>query len=169
MADKYAPEKMRVSFDLDEVLFVSPLTHKTEPPLGFPFGQIYRERLRRGTPELINRLQEMGYNLDEAELQRCFEEFKVLCDKKKSVTNEDLVALVTHQTAADETDDVAGYKLEWFDVHTSNMTTSSCVVRLSLDGQMFEASCSGDGPDSAMFYSLSGEEETPTYFGLALN
>ena len=63
MADKYAPEKMRVSFDLDEVLFVSPLTHKTEPPLGFPFGQIYRERLRRGTPELINRLQEMGYEV----------------------------------------------------------------------------------------------------------
>jgi hypothetical protein len=63
MADKYTPEKMRVSFDLDEVLFVSPLTHKTEPPLGFPFGQIYRERLRRGAPELINRLQEMGYEV----------------------------------------------------------------------------------------------------------
>ena len=27
---------MRVSFDLDEVLFVSPKTHKTEPPLSFP-------------------------------------------------------------------------------------------------------------------------------------
>ena len=63
MSDKYTPEKMRVSFDLDEVLFVSPLTHKTEPPLGFPFGQIYRERLRRGAPELINRLQEMGYEV----------------------------------------------------------------------------------------------------------
>ncbi len=29
--------KMRVSFDLDEVLFVSPLTHSTEPALPFPF------------------------------------------------------------------------------------------------------------------------------------
>ena len=54
---------MRVSFDLDEVLFVSPLTHKTEPPLGFPFGQMYRERLRLGAPELINRLQQMGYEV----------------------------------------------------------------------------------------------------------
>jgi hypothetical protein len=63
MSEKNVQKKMRVSFDLDEVLFVSPLTHKTEPPLGFPFGQMYRERLRRGTPELINRLQEMGYEV----------------------------------------------------------------------------------------------------------
>lgn len=55
--------KMRVSFDLDEVLFVLPQTHKTEPPLKFPFNKIYKERLRLGTPELINKLQEMGYEV----------------------------------------------------------------------------------------------------------
>lgn len=51
---------MRVSFDLDEVLFVSPETHKTEPQLPFPFCRIFRERLRLGTPELINTLQCQG-------------------------------------------------------------------------------------------------------------
>lgn len=56
-------EKMRVSFDLDEVLFVCPDTHKTEPALSFPFCKIYRERLRLGTPELINTLQRMGYEV----------------------------------------------------------------------------------------------------------
>lgn len=50
--------KMRVSFDLDEVLFVNPETHKTEPPLGFPFNLVFKERLRYGTPELIRKLQE---------------------------------------------------------------------------------------------------------------
>ncbi|MBR3308256.1 MAG: HAD family hydrolase [Lachnospiraceae bacterium] len=54
---------MRVSFDLDEVLFVMPETHKTEPPLHFPFNKIYKERLRLGTPELIRKLQEMGYEV----------------------------------------------------------------------------------------------------------
>ena len=49
---------MRVSFDLDEVLFVSPETHKTEPELAFPWKLIYKERLRLGTPELIRRLAE---------------------------------------------------------------------------------------------------------------
>lgn len=55
--------KMRVSFDLDEVLFVSPKTHKTEPELMFPLNKIFRERLRLGTPELINKLQELGYEV----------------------------------------------------------------------------------------------------------
>ena len=55
--------RMRVSFDLDEVLFVSPETHKTEPELRFPLNRFYRERLRFGTPKLINTLQEMGYEV----------------------------------------------------------------------------------------------------------
>ncbi|MBO4915544.1 MAG: HAD family hydrolase [Oscillospiraceae bacterium] len=54
---------MRVSFDLDEVLFVSPQTHKTEPPLVFPFNLVFKERLRLGTPELINGLQKLGYEV----------------------------------------------------------------------------------------------------------
>ena len=54
---------MRVSFDLDEVLFVSPKTHKTEPPLIFPLNRLFRERLRLGTPELVNKLQERGYEV----------------------------------------------------------------------------------------------------------
>ncbi len=55
--------KMRVSFDLDEVLFVSPIDHMTEPPLKFPFNKIYSERLRYGTPDLINELQKLGYEV----------------------------------------------------------------------------------------------------------
>ena len=56
-------EKMRVSFDLDEVLFVSPETHKTEPPLPFPLRNIYKERLRKGTPEVVWELQIQGYEV----------------------------------------------------------------------------------------------------------
>ena len=55
--------KMRGSFDLDEVLFVLPETHKTEPSLMFPFNMIYKERLRLGTPDVINTLQKMGYEV----------------------------------------------------------------------------------------------------------
>ena len=56
-------EKMRVSFDLDEVLFVDPKTHKTEKALPFPLNKIYKERLRLGTPELIWELQIQGYEV----------------------------------------------------------------------------------------------------------
>ena len=55
--------KMRVSFDLDEVLFVSPKTHQTEPEPRYPFNRIFQERLRLGTPELIRELQIQGYEV----------------------------------------------------------------------------------------------------------
>ena len=63
MKNKTEQEKMRVSFDLDEVLFVNPETHKTEPELCFPLNKIFRERLRLGTPELVRTLQEMDYEV----------------------------------------------------------------------------------------------------------
>ena len=63
MPSDNATEKMRVSFDLDEVLFVNPATHKTEDALPFPLNKFYKERLRAGTPELIKTLQKMGYEV----------------------------------------------------------------------------------------------------------
>lgn len=56
-------QRMRISFDLDEVLFVSPKTHKTEPALIFPFNLIFRERLRLGCPKLVRQLQKMDYEV----------------------------------------------------------------------------------------------------------
>ena len=55
--------KMRISFDLDEVLFVSPETHKTEKAPAFPFSRLFKERLRQGTPQLISALQSLGYEV----------------------------------------------------------------------------------------------------------
>ena len=60
MNDRQTVNKMRVSFDLDEVLFVSPETHKTEPPPPPLLRRCFKERLRLGTPELIRTLQERG-------------------------------------------------------------------------------------------------------------
>lgn len=60
---KTNPNNMRVSFDLDEVLFVSPKTHKTEAELPFPLNKIFKERLRLGTLQLVNRLHSEGFDV----------------------------------------------------------------------------------------------------------
>ncbi len=44
---------MRISFDLDDTLFVSEEKFKVEAPLRFPFCAIYKERLRLGTIALM--------------------------------------------------------------------------------------------------------------------
>ena len=55
--------KMRISFDLDEVLFVDPHTYRTEKELRFPLNKVYRERLREGTVRLIHQLQIEGFEV----------------------------------------------------------------------------------------------------------
>jgi len=80
--------KMRVSFDLDEVLFVNPEDHKTEPMLPIPFCWIYKERLRLGTVELIPKLQNMGYEVwvytssfrNESYIRNLFRHYRVRFD-----------------------------------------------------------------------------------------
>ena len=51
---------MIVSFDLDDTLFVSPDTFRTERELRFPWNKIYVERLRFGTKDLFEKLHSEG-------------------------------------------------------------------------------------------------------------
>ena len=54
---------LKVSFDLDDTLFVSPENFKTEEKLKFPFDKIYKERLRLGTIDLMRWIQDKGIEL----------------------------------------------------------------------------------------------------------
>ena len=51
---------MRISFDLDDTLFISPEKTKAEPELKFPFSVIYPDRLRAGTVSLMQYLHDTG-------------------------------------------------------------------------------------------------------------
>lgn len=44
---------MIVSFDLDETLFINPEKVQPENPLKFPLCRIYKDRLRKGTVDLL--------------------------------------------------------------------------------------------------------------------
>ncbi|SFB86853.1 hypothetical protein [Ruminococcus albus] len=54
---------MKVSFDLDDTLFVSEKNFKVEPALRFPLNLIYKERLRAGTIELMKYIRSAGIEL----------------------------------------------------------------------------------------------------------
>ncbi|MBE5766766.1 MAG: 2-isopropylmalate synthase [Clostridiales bacterium] len=98
------------------------------------------------------RLQDLGYNLSKEELQSCFEEFKDLCDKKKTVTDADIMAIVRHLAVADEVEN--GYALDWFAVHASNFTTATCTVCLLKEDVKYEDVSLGDGPIDAAFNAI---------------
>lgn len=100
------------------------------------------------------RLSEMGYTLEADELVRCFEEFKVLCDKKKTVSDADIEAIVLHKASVDTTPSESDYKLDWFAVHTSNFTTATSTVCLKKGDEKFEGVSLGDGPIDASFKAI---------------
>ncbi len=52
-----------VSFDLDETLFINPEKVSAEKSLKFPLDRIYRDRLRKGTPELLQWINRNNINL----------------------------------------------------------------------------------------------------------
>ena len=107
-----------------------------------------------GKHALDNRLRELGYSLEQEELENCFEDFKQLCDKKKTVTDEDLIALANQHMAEDDTDSETGYSLDWFTVRTGTRTTAACRISLAKDGFTFEGESSGDGPLDAAFKAI---------------
>ena len=96
-----------------------------------------------------SRLRELGYELTPEELEKCFAKFKDLCDKKKSVTDADIEALVIHKEL-----DENGYTLERFDVHAGNKTTATSVVKLKHNDEVFEDVCLGDGPIDSAFKAI---------------
>ena len=51
---------MKVSFDLDDTLFVSPEKFEVESPPPFPLSRLYAERLRMGTVNLLRSIRARG-------------------------------------------------------------------------------------------------------------
>ena len=107
-------------------------------------------------------LAEMGYHLEADELLRCFDEFKVLCDKKKTVSDADIEAIILHKKTRDDDVEIeGGFELDWFAVHTSNFTTATCTVSLRRGEEKFENVSLGDGPIDAAFKAIDGIVNPP--------
>ncbi len=108
-----------------------------------------------GRHAFSQRIEELGYTLTKDEIDRCFEEFKDVCDKKKNITDADIEAIVTHHTSNIVSEaDINGYALDWFQSSSSNFTTATCTVSLKKGEEKFQAVRLGDGPIDAAFNAI---------------
>ena len=73
----------------------NPLTYEIMTPadIGVPASRLVLGK-HSGRHAFKERAESLGYSLSEAQLNDAFEKFKILADKKKSVFDEDVVALV---------------------------------------------------------------------------
>ncbi|MCL1891608.1 MAG: 2-isopropylmalate synthase [Coriobacteriia bacterium] len=96
------------------------------------------------------RLAELGYTLAPEELNEHFETFKQICDKKKTVSDSDLEAIVESRAPVN----TAHYLLENFDVRSGKETTAVSLISLSSNGQTLEEASMGDGPIDASYNAI---------------
>jgi 2-isopropylmalate synthase len=97
------------------------------------------------------RLLHLGYNLADTELDAAFRRFKKLADKKKSVYDEDLEALVA-DAAAERGE--RPFELVYLNVSCGNLTVPTATVQLRVGDELRQDAGFGDGPVDAVFQTL---------------
>jgi 2-isopropylmalate synthase len=106
-----------------------------------------------GRHALKVRLSEMGYELSQEELDQAFERFKELADKKKTITDLDLEALIEDQTY--QSQDL--YVLDGLQVTCGTMGMPTATVRLiDPNGKLHIQAGIGTGPVDATYKAIDG-------------
>jgi 2-isopropylmalate synthase len=97
------------------------------------------------------RLKDLGYNLDESEIDKLFERFKTLADKKKTITDTDLEALLSDTIYQPR----EIYALDGLQVVCGTMGMPTATVRLTgPDGKSHIQSSVGTGPVDAAYKAI---------------
>ncbi len=96
------------------------------------------------------RLKTLGFHLTSQQMQKAFIRFKQIADKKKSIFDDDLMAIVE-----DEIRTVRPlWQLESFEVNSGTKVTPFATVRLKKKGKVLIGSSTGDGPVDACFKAI---------------
>ncbi len=99
-----------------------------------------------GKHALAERLKDLGFTLSDKDLADAFEKFKVLCDKKKTIYDADLLAIVEDQMEAAP----PVWELELLQVSSGNRAVPTATVRLKKGAETFQDAAIGHGPIEAM-------------------
>ena len=104
-----------------------------------------------GRHALKERIRALGHELSEEALDRVFEKFKVLADKKKEIYDEDIDALIGDEIS------VVGEAFQIESIQTSSGTNlvPTATVRLKgPKGEVLQDAACGDGPVDALYRTI---------------
>lgn len=121
----------------------------TPQTVGMPSNQIVLGK-HSGRHALAKRYEEMGYQLAKPELERAYQLFCQLADRKKNIYDEDLLAIVNEgfQHVPEM------FTLKILQSVASSEGRSTATVELEKDGEVFHDSATADGPCDAVFRAI---------------
>lgn len=104
-----------------------------------------------GRAALADRAREMGYHIDEGQLDALFEQFKKLADKKKEIYDGDIAALIEKSN----TEDVDLWQFQSYEVQATSGRSPSATISLASGGEDHSVTLEcGDGPLDALFMAI---------------
>ncbi|MGD0127186.1 MAG: 2-isopropylmalate synthase [Terriglobia bacterium] len=121
----------------------------TPQTVGLPSNQIVLGK-HSGRHALGQRYAELGYKLAKPELERAYQLFTQVADRKKSIYDEDLVAIV--QEGFKHIPEM--YTLKLLQSVTSTQGRSTATVELEKDGRVVHDSATAEGPCDAAFRAV---------------
>ncbi len=106
-----------------------------------------------GRAAFRDRAVKLGYELTDEKLNKAFQEFKKLADRKKEITEDDLITLLTEQQVSIE--DIQLYELNSVQVSygTDNIPTATASV-VTPEGETKTVAATGAGSVEAVFNTL---------------
>ncbi|MBI5207054.1 MAG: 2-isopropylmalate synthase [Candidatus Firestonebacteria bacterium] len=106
-----------------------------------------------GRHALKTRLNELGYELKEEELEKFFNNFKELADKKKEIFDEDLLSIINIIEGVKTITET--YKLISLEVSCGTKGKPTAKVTLDVDGKNISFEGKGDGPVDAVYHAIA--------------
>ena len=104
---------------------------------------------RSGRAALKHRLEVLGVHMEQDALDKCYENFLKLADKKREVTDEDVLMLAgKHRTARNR------IKIDYLQVSSGVGMRPVASVGLDIAGEKFEACATGNGPVDAAISAI---------------
>ena len=121
--------------------------------VGWPSNSLVLGKLS-GRAGLRARLEELGYNLDQEELNDVFEAFKNLADRKREVTDQDLESLMSTRRRTVDVPTI--YELAHVQVSTGDHEVPTATVKItSPDGDEIIDAATGTGPVDAVYRAIN--------------
>ena len=103
-----------------------------------------------GRHAFAERLSELGIKLEKEDMEKAFERFKNLADKKGALNDHDIKAIVE-----DELREVREYfLLKYYSVKSGSDIKSTSTVGIEIEGKIHKTSSDGDGPVDASFKAI---------------
>jgi 2-isopropylmalate synthase len=135
----------------------APITYEILTPqsIGRPSNELVLGK-HSGRHAFRDRLAELGFALEEEDFQAAFRRFKDLADKKKTIFNEDIEAIVADAVMLTE----ERFGLEHLVITSGTFAQPAATVELQVDGEARKATAFGIGPVDAVFKTIAELTET---------